>query len=193
MEVDGVGTRPRSHVVHAAQEVVRVAVHLVRRPRGQDVRPAARDLDGVVSDAQESQDSPRRLLDRGSQLPELVTLVKVVFGLPPLARGELRAAPSHRRDRRHDPRVDGLVERRLQLELPDERRKHRDDVRGFDPRAAGFRHRARRGRSSASSRRQPREGFGLAALGLGDGAGAVEDHQRALVNGDVDHLAVYIH
>src|SRR5437870_9779565 len=49
------------------------------------------------------------------------------------------------------------------------------------------------GRSWTGSRRQLRERFGLTALGLGDGAGAIEDHERALVDRDVDHLAVNVH
>ena len=57
MEIDGVRTRMGSDVVHAAQEVIGVLMHLVCRASRQNRRPAGSDFVRVVTDPEELQNS----------------------------------------------------------------------------------------------------------------------------------------
>ena len=76
MEVDGVRTRMGPDVVHAAQEVVGVLVHLVRRASREDCRPAGGDLVRVVADPEESQNSRHDAVHAGHEIPEVIELVE---------------------------------------------------------------------------------------------------------------------
>ncbi len=76
MEVDGVRAPMGPDVVHAAQEIIGVLVHRVRRASRQDRRPAGGDLVRVVSDLQESQNSRHRAVHAGNEVPEVIEFVE---------------------------------------------------------------------------------------------------------------------
>ena len=71
MEVDCVRTRMGSDVVHAAQEVIGVLVHLVCRASRQDCRPAGGDFVRVATDPEELQNSWHETVHAGKFMTAL--------------------------------------------------------------------------------------------------------------------------
>src|SRR6202035_3853614 len=93
MEVDGVRTRMGSDVVHAAQEVIRVLMHLVCRAFRQDGRPAGGDFVRVVTYLKEFQNSRHDAVHAGNEIAEVIKLMQRLDRLPPLARRKRRQVP----------------------------------------------------------------------------------------------------
>ena len=79
VEVDRVGTRVSPQVVDAAQKIVGMRVQLVGSARGKDSGPAARDLDVVLTDSQESENSRDQVPHTGDEIAEFAELVKLLL------------------------------------------------------------------------------------------------------------------
>ena len=62
-----------------------MAVSLVRGTPGENRGPAARNLDCLVADAQEPQDTAGCIADARGQIEELLACVQRLFRLPALA------------------------------------------------------------------------------------------------------------
>ena len=63
VEIDDLRARVGANVINRAQEVIRMTVIPVRRTAREDGRLAARDFQGVITDAQEAQDAFGRAQD----------------------------------------------------------------------------------------------------------------------------------
>src|SRR5688572_11355626 len=132
VEVDRVGPGAGPQVVDAAQKVVGMVVELVCRTSGEHGRPAGRELDGVVADVQELEDSSRRVPCAGDELPEVLELVQRLHRLPALAALERRQIAPQARERRNTLRLDRFAYGIVELHPPHERREHRDHVTGHE-------------------------------------------------------------
>jgi hypothetical protein len=77
-------------------------------------------------------DMPRdAVVDARDEIPELLTLVQRLPRLPALARCRRRKPNPHLGDRRQDRLAQRVAKIGLDLDLPDESGKHRNDIRGF--------------------------------------------------------------
>ena len=76
MKIDSVGTRVDTDVVDAAQEVVRVAMRLVRSARGEHRGPTPGDFVCLHADAQESQNAVGAAIDAGNEFAKLLAFMQ---------------------------------------------------------------------------------------------------------------------
>src|SRR5262245_15509650 len=78
VEVDRVGAGGNSQVVNAAQKIVRMGMQLMGSTRSKNSRPAPRDLDGRLTDSQESENSSHQVPHTRDEFTEFSELVKVL-------------------------------------------------------------------------------------------------------------------
>src|SRR5687767_7879644 len=128
VEVDRVRVRRGFQIVDAAEEIVGVTVHPMRRPRRIDVGPAPGDLDRVIPDFQESQDRAHRAVAVGHEPGELGQRVERVMRLPPLTWRQGAGHGTKLLERLEELAVHRGPGLGRELELPDQRREDREDV-----------------------------------------------------------------
>jgi hypothetical protein len=63
--------RVSANVINAAQEVIRVAMSSVRGTLGENIGPTSSDLERVITNPQESQNTLRRAIDAGNEVSKV--------------------------------------------------------------------------------------------------------------------------
>jgi len=94
----------------------------------------------LIANAQESRDGRYAVVDTLDTITEVLALVQRLPRRAAFARCQRGKPNPHLGDRREGRLAQRLAKARLDLDIPDKARDHRNDFRGFDPMAAVKQH-----------------------------------------------------
>src|SRR6516225_9765704 len=101
--------------------------------RCQHCRPTARDLESLIADPEKPQNARDGLAHAPDEILEVLERVQRVDRLPTLAGPERRMLAPHQGQNRKRSCADSLAQLRLELDLPHESGKHRNNIRCLSP------------------------------------------------------------